>query len=112
MIFEDVFIPWERVFLCGEYDMAGILVERIATMHRQNYGGCKGDSDILVGACAIATDYQGTAGASHIKEKPAEMIHLAETIYAGSVACSAMGYQTPEQIVATAIQEDVDAIGL
>lgn len=23
------------------------------------------------------------------------MIYLAETIYAGSVACSAMGYQTP-----------------
>ena len=96
VIFEDVFVPWERVFLCGEYDMVGSLVERFATMHRQNYGGCKGGvSDILVGACAVAAEYQGTAGASHIKEKLAEMIHLAETIYAGSVACSAMGCETP-----------------
>lgn len=96
VIFEDVFVPRERVFLCGEYDLAGLLVERFATMHRQNYGGCKGGvSDILVGASALAAEFQGTAGASHIKEKLAEMIHLAETIYAGSVACSAMGQKTP-----------------
>jgi 4-hydroxybutyryl-CoA dehydratase/vinylacetyl-CoA-Delta-isomerase len=96
IIFDNVFVPWERVFLCGEYDMAGILVERFATLHRQNYGGCKGGvSDVLVGATALAAEYQGTANASHIKEKLAEMIHLAETIYAGSVACSAMGYKTP-----------------
>jgi 4-hydroxybutyryl-CoA dehydratase/vinylacetyl-CoA-Delta-isomerase len=96
IVFEDVFVPWERVFLCGEHDMAGLLVERFATMHRQNYGGCKGGvSDVLIGACAVAAEFQGTANASHIKEKLAEMIHLAETIYAGSVACSAMGYKTP-----------------
>ncbi len=96
IIFEDVFVPWERVFLCGEYDMAGLLVERFATLHRQNYGGCKGGvSDVLIGATALAAEYQGTAAASHVKEKLAEMIHLAETIYAGSVACSAMGYKTP-----------------
>jgi 4-hydroxybutyryl-CoA dehydratase/vinylacetyl-CoA-Delta-isomerase len=96
IIFEDVFVPWERVFLCGEYDMAGLLVERFATLHRQNYGGCKGGvTDILVGASALAAEYQGTAGASHIKEKLAEMMHLAETLYSGSVACSAMGYKTP-----------------
>ncbi len=96
IVFEDVFVPWERVFLCDEHDMAGLLVERFATMHRQNYGGCKGGvSDVLIGACAVAAEFQGTASASHIKEKLAEMIHLAETIYAGSVACSAMGYETP-----------------
>jgi 4-hydroxybutyryl-CoA dehydratase/vinylacetyl-CoA-Delta-isomerase len=96
IIFDNVFVPWERVFLCGEFDMAGILVERFATLHRQNYGGCKGGvSDVLVGATALAAEYQGTAGASHVKEKLAEMIHLAETIYSGSVACSAMGYKTP-----------------
>jgi 4-hydroxybutyryl-CoA dehydratase/vinylacetyl-CoA-Delta-isomerase len=96
IVFEDVFVPWENVFLCGEYDMCGLLVERFATLHRQNYGGCKGGvSDILVGASALAAEYQGTAGASHIKDKLAEMMHLAETIYSGSVACSAMGYRTP-----------------
>jgi 4-hydroxybutyryl-CoA dehydratase/vinylacetyl-CoA-Delta-isomerase len=95
VIFEDVFVPWERVFLCGEVDFTGVLVERFATMHRQNYGGCKGGvADIIVGASALAAQYQGTLNASHVKDKLVEMIHLAETVYSGSVACSALGSKT------------------
>jgi 4-hydroxybutyryl-CoA dehydratase/vinylacetyl-CoA-Delta-isomerase len=96
IVFDNIFVPWERVFLYGEYDMTGLFVERFATLHRQNYGGCKGGvSDVLIGATALAAEYQGTASASHIREKLAEMMHLAETIYCGSVACSAMGFKTP-----------------
>ena len=95
VVFQDVFVPWERVFMCGEADFAGLLVERFATLHRQNYGGCKtGVSDVLIGACALATEYQGTNKASHVKEKLAEMMHLAETLYSGSVGCSALGSKT------------------
>lgn len=95
VVFENVFVPWERVFLCGETGFTGILVERFATLHRQNYGGCKGGvSDIIIGASALASQYQGTLGASHVKDKLIEMMHLAETVYAGSVACSAMGSRT------------------
>jgi 4-hydroxybutyryl-CoA dehydratase/vinylacetyl-CoA-Delta-isomerase len=114
VVFEDVFVPWERVFLCGETDMVGTLVERFATLHRQNYGGCKGGvSDILVGATALAAEYQGTAGASHVKEKLAEMMHLAETIWAGSLACSAMGQKTasgayyPDPLLANTTKHNV-----
>lgn len=114
IIFEDVFVPWERVFLCGENDMTGLLVERFATLHRQNYGGCKGGvSDVLIGATALAAEYQGTATASHVKEKLAEMIHLAETIYCGSVACSAMGHKTssgayyPDPLLANTTKHNV-----
>jgi len=95
IIFEDVFVPWDRVFMCEEIDFSGMLVERFATLHRQNYGGCKGGvSDIIIGATALAAQYQGTANASHIKDKLIEMMHLTETVYAGSVACSAMGSKT------------------
>jgi 4-hydroxybutyryl-CoA dehydratase/vinylacetyl-CoA-Delta-isomerase len=95
VVFEDVFVPWDRVFLCGEVDFCGTLVERFATMHRQNYGGCKGGvADIIVGASALAAQYQGTRNASHVKDKLVEMTHLAETVYSGSVACSAMGSKT------------------
>jgi 4-hydroxybutyryl-CoA dehydratase/vinylacetyl-CoA-Delta-isomerase len=95
VVFDQVFVPWDRVFMCGEIDFCGTLVERFATLHRQNYGGCKGGvSDVLVGACALACEYQGTLKASHIKDKLAEMMHLAETLYTGSVACSAMGSKT------------------
>jgi 4-hydroxybutyryl-CoA dehydratase/vinylacetyl-CoA-Delta-isomerase len=96
VVFDEVFVPRDRVFMCGEVDFCGTLVERFATLHRQNYGGCKGGvSDVLVGACALASEYQGTIKASHIKDKLAEMMHLAETIYSGSIACSAMGCETP-----------------
>ena len=96
VVFDNVFVPWDRVFMCGEIDFCGTLVERFATLHRQNYGGCKGGvSDVLIGACALACEYQGTMKASHIKDKLAEMMHLAETLYTGSVACSAMGFETP-----------------
>jgi 4-hydroxybutyryl-CoA dehydratase/vinylacetyl-CoA-Delta-isomerase len=62
VVLEDVFVPWEWVFMCGEYEFAGMLVERFATLHRQNYGGCKGGlCDVLVGAVALASDYMGTS---------------------------------------------------
>lgn len=95
IVFDKVFVPWERVFMCGEVEFTTSLVERFATFHRQNYGACKGGvSDVLIGACALAAEYQGTAKASHVRDKLAEMIHLTETVYCGAVACSAMGRKT------------------
>ena len=94
-IFDDVFVPNDRVFLCGEYEFAGVLVERFAGYHRQSYGGCKvGVGDVLIGAAAVAADYNGAAKASHIKDKIIEMQHLNETLYACGIACSAEGTKT------------------
>ena len=95
IIFNDVFVPWERVFMCGEYKFSGALVERFAGYHRQSYGGCKsGVGDVLIGAAQAIARIQGTEKVSHIKEKIIEMIHLNETIYACGVACSAEGKPT------------------
>ena len=41
MVFDNLFIPWEHVLMCGEYEFSGLLVERFAGYHRQSYGGCK-----------------------------------------------------------------------
>ncbi len=96
VVLNDVFIPWERVFMCGETQFAGPLVERFASFHRQNYGGCKaGVADVLIGATALLANYQGTDKAAHVRDKITEMIHLAETLYCGSIACSALGTPTP-----------------
>ncbi len=95
-VFEDVFVPNERVFLDGEVDFSGVLVERFASYHRQSYGGCKvGVGDALIGATALMARMNGVEGASHIKDKIVEMIHLNETIYACGLACSATGQATP-----------------
>jgi len=91
-VLEDVFVPWDKVFMCGEVDFAGSFVERFASLHRQNYGGCKGGvADIIIGAAASIAEYNGAAKASHIKDKLVEMTHLTETLYCCAVACSAEG---------------------
>lgn len=96
VVFDRVFIPHERVFMCKEYDYAGMMVERFAGYHRQSYGGCKvGVGDVLIGAAALAADYNGVPKASHIKDKLIEMIHLNETLFACGIACSAEGSQMP-----------------
>lgn len=94
-IFNDVFVPNDRIFLCGEYDFAGMMVERFAGYHRQSYGGCKvGVGDVLIGAAAVAADYNGASKASHVKDKLIEMTHLNETLYCCGIACSSEGHET------------------
>ncbi len=95
VVFDNVFVPNDRIFLNGEAEFAGVLVERFAGYHRQSYGGCKvGVGDVLIGAAALAADYNGAARASHIKDKLIEMTHLNETLYCCGIACSAEGTPT------------------
>ena len=96
VVFDDVFVPNDRIFLNGEYEFAGVLVERFAGYHRQSYGGCKvGVGDVLIGAAAVAAEYNGVQRASHIKDKLIEMTHLNETLFCCGIACSAEGSATP-----------------
>jgi 4-hydroxybutyryl-CoA dehydratase/vinylacetyl-CoA-Delta-isomerase len=94
VIFNDVFVPNERVFMCKEAKYAGMLVERFAGYHRQSYACKTGVGDVLIGAAALAADYNGANKASHIKDKLIEMTHLNETLWACAVACSAEGSKT------------------
>ena len=94
VIFNDVFIPNEQVFMKGEIEFTGELVNRFAGFHRQSYGGCKvGVGDVLIGAATLISQYQGVERASHIRDKIVEMIHLNETLFCCGIACSAQGFQ-------------------
>jgi 4-hydroxybutyryl-CoA dehydratase/vinylacetyl-CoA-Delta-isomerase len=96
LIFEDVFVPTERVFMAGEGDYAGLLVDRFAAWHRANYGGCKaGNADVLLGATALLAEVAGTIGNAMVKDKLTEMVHLVETNYAGAVGSSALAKKLP-----------------
>lgn len=96
IIFQDVFVPWERVFMCREFQYAGELVELFAAHHRASYGGCKvGVGDVLIGAAQALARVQGTEGASHIRDKLVEMIYLNETLYACGLAASYEGKPSP-----------------
>jgi len=94
VIFEDVFVPKENIFMKGEVDFSGELVNRFAGYHRQSYGGCKsGVGDVLIGAASLISEYNGTEKASHIKDKLVEMVQLNETLYSCGIACSSLGFQ-------------------
>ena len=95
VVFDNVFVPWERVFMCREYEFAGQLVEQFASYHRQSYACKAGVGDVLIGAAQVAAEYNGAQKASHIKDKIIEMNHLNETLFCGSVACAAQGHKEP-----------------
>jgi 4-hydroxybutyryl-CoA dehydratase / vinylacetyl-CoA-Delta-isomerase len=96
LVFDDVFVPWERVFMCGEHEQSGKVVERFAAYHRQSYGGCKvGVGDVLAGAAQLAAFYAGVDRVSHVRDKITEMIHLNETLFSCGIACSNRGEATP-----------------
>lgn len=98
MIFENVFIPWEHVFMYGETEYAVKSITRFAKIHRMNCGGaCKvGYADIIIGASMLASEYAGTTKAPHIREMLTEMVRLSETAHASTIAAAIKGREEPE----------------
>lgn len=96
LIFNDVFVPWERVFMCGETEFAVEMVVRFSSFHRQSHGGCKsGKIDCMIGTALTMMEYNGTTKAGHLKQKVIDMIHRAETLYGCCLASSYEGKQEP-----------------
>ena len=93
VIFEEVFIANEHIFMDGEYEFASVLVERFTNYHRRSYVCKSGVGDVLIGAAGAIADMNGVPKASHIKDKLVEMTHLNETIYATGIAASYQGYE-------------------
>jgi len=92
LIFDNVFVPWERVFMCGQTEFAVEMVIRFSSFHRQSHGGCKaGKIDCMIGTALTLMDYNGTSKAGHLKQKVIDMIHRAETLYGCCLASSYEG---------------------
>ncbi len=96
VLFEDVEVPLEHVFMAGQTGWAAPLVDMFAGYHRQSYGGCKpGNGDVLIGAAALLAKLSGVDKAPHVRDKLVEMTHLNETMHAGGLACSSKCTRTP-----------------
>jgi 4-hydroxybutyryl-CoA dehydratase/vinylacetyl-CoA-Delta-isomerase len=96
VIFDDVFVPLERIFMCGEVEFAVDMVVKFSSYHRQSHGGCKsGKIDCMTGAALTMMEYNGTEKAGHLKQKVIDMIHRAETLYGCSLAASYEGQKQP-----------------
>ncbi len=80
-VFEDVFVPWERVFLFRRPELAGPLAMRFVDFHRFAAVSYKLPLlDALVGAAAEIARMNGVPAAGHIKEKLTRLVIYAETV--------------------------------
>ena len=95
VVFDNVFVPWERVFMYKEYDFTTQLVESFSAYHRQSYACKVGVGDVLIGATQTIAEYNGAEKASHVKDKIVEMNHLNETLFCGCLACASEGHREP-----------------
>ena len=94
--FDKVFVPNERVFLCGETKYVGRLLSYFTAVHRLTAGGCKaGGCSALCGAASLIADMVGVGKAGHIRTKLTEMAMTAETVYGLSLASGLEGFQHP-----------------
>jgi 4-hydroxybutyryl-CoA dehydratase/vinylacetyl-CoA-Delta-isomerase len=97
IVFDNVLIPWERVFHCGEYPYSVKFVTRFARTHRMTCGGtCKvGFMNQIIGAAKLIQEYKGLEKASHINEQLSEMVVLRETCRACGLAAANKGSEEP-----------------
>ncbi len=92
IILDEVFVPWERVFLCGEHQHGGVLALLFGLFHRHSYSGCKpAIGDLVVGTAALAAEYNNIHRASHVRGKLAELIMVSELGYAAGYTASDLG---------------------
>lgn len=108
-IFDRVRVPWDRVFLAGEWEHAGFLTYSYATHHRHTCIAARaGFGDLLIGAGALMTEANGIDldVASNLRERMVELIKIVEGFYACGVAASvycvqdASGVAQPEPVFA------------
>ncbi|MGE5190147.1 MAG: 4-hydroxyphenylacetate 3-hydroxylase N-terminal domain-containing protein [Gemmatimonadota bacterium] len=110
VVFDNVFVPWEHVFLCGETKYAGKIVTRFAQVHRMVCGGsCKvGFGKVMIGAARLIQEHKGLEKAAHVNDQLTEMVTLLETVRACSKAAA---YEGKEEVPGSGIYFPDDLLG-
>lgn len=92
IVFDDVFVPWERVFMCGEVESLMTFGLILSSMHLWHKCLCRwGNIDLSIGAAALIADYNGVAGAPHILDELSLMAVDAEIVNACAIAAAVEG---------------------
>jgi len=101
VIFEDVLVPWERVFMAGEWQFSQMLVSTYATHHRHSCIGARaGFGDLLIGAGVMMCRANGLAPEEtpHLRDRLVELIKIVEGFYACGAAASVYGFADPSGV--------------
>lgn len=98
LLFEDVFIPKERVFMCKEYAYSSEAVMNFIAPYRTAIGGCiAGQGDVMIGAAALMARANGLSE-KIFKQKITQMIMNNETTFGMGVAAAALGKKHPSGV--------------
>jgi 4-hydroxybutyryl-CoA dehydratase / vinylacetyl-CoA-Delta-isomerase len=98
VVFDKVFVPWERVFYAGEWEHSHVLTYSYATHHRHSCIAARaGFGDLLIGAGALMCEANGfdPGAKSNLREPMVELIKIVEGFYACGVAASVYATQDP-----------------
>jgi 4-hydroxybutyryl-CoA dehydratase/vinylacetyl-CoA-Delta-isomerase len=99
IVFEDVFVPWERVFMCGEVESIMTFGSTLAGSHLWHKCMCRwANMDLSIGATALISDYNGVASAPHIRDAMGEMAMDAEVVRSCALAAAVEGSKHPSGI--------------
>jgi len=99
VIFNDVFIPRERVFMCGEYEFTADMALTFGAFQRLSTTGCKsGHCDLACGAAAVAADYNGCEKMAHIRDKIVDMSFNSALAYGAAIAAGYKARPTPSGV--------------
>ncbi len=102
VLFDNVFVPHEKVFLAGEWDQCGFLTQTYASHHRHSCIGARaGFGDLLIGAGALMTEANGLDfdQHGHMRDAMVELIKIVEGFYACGVASSVYAAEDPSGAV-------------
>jgi 4-hydroxybutyryl-CoA dehydratase/vinylacetyl-CoA-Delta-isomerase len=99
VIFNDVFIPMERVFMCGEYEFTGDMALTFGAFQRLSTTGCKsGHCDLTCGAAAVAAEYNGCEKMGHVRDKIVDMSFNSALAYGAAIAAGYKARSTPSGV--------------
>jgi 4-hydroxybutyryl-CoA dehydratase/vinylacetyl-CoA-Delta-isomerase len=104
IIFDNVFVPWERVFLCGEWQFGGGMGGLFGNFHRLSHCGCiPGRLDLTIGASSLMAKYNGVRNKGHVVNKLVDLVANAEMVYACGITAAVKGVKTRSGIYAPAV---------
>ena len=104
VVFDRVFVAWERVFLAGEWEHSSHLTYSYATHHRHTCIAARaGFGDLLIGAGALMCEANGfdPGKETHLREQMVQLISIVEGFYACGVAASVYATHDPQSGVVT-----------
>ncbi|KYK34097.1 MAG: 4-hydroxyphenylacetate 3-hydroxylase [Thermoplasmatales archaeon SG8-52-3] len=98
LLFEDVFIPKDRVFMSGEFEYSSKAVLNFIGPYRTAIGGCvAGQGDVMVGAAVLMARANGLSE-KVFREKITQMIINNETTFGMGIAAGSLGKKHPSGV--------------